>query len=235
MIKKAMILAAGFGKRVHPLTLKSPKPLLKIGNETLLSNTLKFLEEFGIKHVVINVHYLADQIVDYINREKFNLAIEIVKEKNKILDTGGGMLNVIHHFSNEAFLAINPDTIWNSNYLEELKFMQKFFFTNKKKCLLLVVNKKKSFDGSLKGDFNLKENLINRESNNNLNYIYTGLQIIKPEIFSDVNEKIFSINKIWNKLIKNNELYGVESNINFLHISTLNIYKSLLEKNLNVK
>ena len=235
MIKKAMILAAGFGKRVHPLTLKSPKPLLKIGDETLLSNTLKFLEEFGITKVVINVHYLADQIVDYINREKFNLTIEIVKEKNKILDKGGGKLNAIHHFPNEAFLAINPDTIWNLNYLEELKFMQNFFFTNKKKCLLLVVNKKKSFDQSFKGDFNLKKNLINRERDNNLNYIYTGLQIIKPEIFSNVNEKIFSINKIWNKLIMNNELYGVESNINFLHVSTLDIYKSLLEKNLNIK
>ena len=66
MIKKAMILAAGFGKRIHPLTIKSPKPLLKIGNETLLSNALKFLELFGISQVVINVHYLGEQIVDYV-------------------------------------------------------------------------------------------------------------------------------------------------------------------------
>ena len=85
MIKKAMILAAGFGKRIHPLTLKSPKPLLKIGNETLLSNTLKFLELFGIKQVVINVHYLGEQIIDYINRNKFNFKITIVNEKEKIL------------------------------------------------------------------------------------------------------------------------------------------------------
>ena len=78
-----MILAAGFGKRIHPLTLKSPKPLLKIGNETLLSNTLKFLEMVGIKKVVVNVHYLAEQIVDYINKNKFNLTIELVKEKKR--------------------------------------------------------------------------------------------------------------------------------------------------------
>ena len=76
MIKKAMILAAGFGKRVHPLTLKSPKPLLKIGNETLLSNTLKFLETFGIKQVVVNVHYLRKQIIEYIKKEKFNLRFQ---------------------------------------------------------------------------------------------------------------------------------------------------------------
>ena len=85
MIKKAMILAAGFGKRISPLTLKNPKPLLKIGNETLLSNTLKFLQLFEIKEIVVNVHYLREQIVDYINKNKFDLIINIVEEKHKIL------------------------------------------------------------------------------------------------------------------------------------------------------
>ena len=232
MIKKAMILAAGFGKRIHPLTLKHPKPLLKIGKETLLSNTLKFLKLFGIKQVVINVHYLGEQIVDYINRNQFNLTINIVKEKDKILDTGGGVLNAIQYFSNEPFLVINPDTIWNSNYLKELKLMEKSFFENKKsKCLLLVVNNEKSFDKSFKGDFNLKNNLISRKDIDHLNFIYTGVQIIKPEIFSGIEVEVFSINKIWNKLIENNDLYGAESHIDFLHVSTLDIYKELSKKN----
>ena len=235
MIKKAMILAAGFGKRLNPLTLNCPKPLLKIGKETLLSNTLKFLMMFGIRQVVINVHYLGEQIVDYINKNNFDLNINIVKEKNSILDTGGGVLNAIQHFSNETFIIINPDTIWNSSYLEEVKLMQKVFFENKKKCLLLVVNKKKSFDQTLRGDFSLNDNLINRKGQKNLDYIYTGLQIIEPKVFSNINEKIFSMNKIWDKLISNNELYAIESNVNFLHVSTLNIYKNLLEKNLDIK
>ena len=231
MIKKAMILAAGFGKRIHPLTLKSPKPLLKIGDETLLSNTLKFLELFGIKQVVINVHYLGEQIVNYINKNKFNLTISMVKEKDKILDSGGGVLNAIGYFLSDPFLIINPDTIWNSYYLKELKLMEKSFFENKKnKCFLLVVNKEKSFDQSFKGDFNLKNNLINRKHSDNLKYIYTGLQIIKPKVFSGYDAKVFSINKIWDKLIERNELHGMESNIDFLHVSTLNIYKNLLEK-----
>lgn len=231
MIKKAMILAAGFGKRIHPLTLKHPKPLLKIGNKTLLSNTLKFLELFGIKQAVINVHYLGEQIVDYINRNQFNLTINIVKEEDKILNTGGGVLNAIQYFSNEPFLIINPDTIWNSHYLKELKLMEKSFFENKKgKCSLLIVNKEKSFDRSFKGDFNLKNNLINRKDSDDLNSIYTGLQIIKSEVFNGLSEEVFSINRIWDKLIQRKELYGKESNINFLHVSTLDIYKRLLKK-----
>ena len=227
---KAMILCAGYGIRLHPLTIDCPKPLLKIGNETLLSNTLKFLEQYGIKHVVINVHYLAKQIVDYINKKKFNLSITIVEEKNKILGTGGGVLNAINYFLNEPFLIINSDTIWNSHYLKELKLMEKTLFENKKQCLLLIVNKKKSFDQSFKGDFNLKNNLINRKDRDNLNSIYTGLQIIKPEVFNGLSEEVFSINRIWDKLIQKNELHGMESNISFLHVSTLDIYKRLLEK-----
>jgi MurNAc alpha-1-phosphate uridylyltransferase len=229
-ITKAMILCAGFGKRLRPLTLSSPKPLLKIGDQTLLSNTLHMLEQYGVKKAVINVHYLGNHIMDYINKNKFSMAITIVNEKDKILDTGGGILNAIEHFSNEPFIVINPDTIWNSNYLNELKIMEKEFSMNKKnKCSLLVVNKNKSFDQALNGDFNLENNLVTRKDTDELKYIYTGFQIVKPDIFDHSNLKVFSINKIWDKLIQDKVLTGKESNINFLHVSTNNIYKSLLE------
>ena len=231
MIKKAMILAAGFGKRINPLTIKQPKPLLKVGNTTLLFNTLKFLELFGIKEVVINVHYLKEQIINYLKLNKFNLTINVVEEKNKILDTGGGVLNAIQHFSNQPFLIINPDTIWSENYLKEIQLMESLFFKDRSsKCSLLLVNKDKSFDKSFKGDFNLSNNLINRDKSETYKYIYTGLQIIKPEVFSNIDSKVFSINKIWDKLIQTNELSGLESNNDFLHVSNLNIYKDLLEK-----
>jgi len=226
MIKRAMILAAGFGKRLNPLTLISPKPLLKIGKETLLSNTINFLEQFKIKQLVINVHYLGDQIIEYINKKNFNLDITIVNEKEKILDTGGGIFNALKYF-NESFLCINPDTIWNLNHINELKKMESDFFSNKKKCNLLVVDKIKSFDKNLKGDFNLQNGLITRKKGENLKFIYTGLQIVNPEVFSNINEKVFSINKVWNQLIQNNQLFGFESKIDFLHVSTLTIYKKL--------
>ena len=228
MIKKAMILAAGFGKRLKPLTLKNPKPLLKIGQETLLSNTLKFLIEFGVKEVVINVHYLEKQIVDYINKNQFSIEITIVKEKDNILDTGGGILNAINYFD-EAFLCINPDTIWNTSYIKDLESMTKEFLLKNSKCSMMLVDKNKSFDRSFKGDFNLENYLINRK-NKNLKYIFTGVQIIKPELFAGINDKVFSINKIWNKLIENDQLHGFETNIDtFLHVSNLDIYDKLIK------
>ncbi len=226
-----MILAAGFGKRLQPLTNDCPKPLLKIGNKTLLSNTLELLNQFGIKEVVINVHYLQNKIINYIKDNKFKMTITISNENEEILDTGGGVYNALKHFSNESFLVINPDTVWNSLYLKELKLMEIEFFKKKEnKCFILVVNKKKSFDQSFIGDFNLINNLINRKNKSELNYIYTGAQIIKPEVFLDFRKKVFSINKIWDKLIENESLYGFESKVDFLHMSTLKIYKELLKK-----
>ena len=95
---------------------------------------------------------------------------------------------------------------------------------------MIKVNKKKSFDQSLNGDFNLENNLISRKHTDNLKYIYTGIQIIKPDVFEQIGMKVFSINMIWDELIQNKVLFGKESNINFLHVSTINIYKSLLEE-----
>ena len=154
------------------------------------------------------------------------MTINIVEEKEKILDTGGGIFNALSNF-NESFLCINPDTIWNLNYVKELQKMKNNFLLNNKKCILLVINKEKSFDKNLKGDFNLDNGLIARKTGGELKYIYTGLQIINPEVFLNINENIFSISKVWDKLIQNNQLHAFESNINFLHASTLEIYKKL--------
>ena len=169
------------------------------------------------------------KLLNISKKKKFNLKINVINEKEKILDTGGGVLNALKYF-NESFLCINPDTIWSLDYVREFKKMENDFFLSDKNCSILVVKKVKSFDKNMKGDFNLKNNLINKENKEDLKYIYTGLQIMKPKIFSNINEKVFSMNKIWEELIKKEELFGMESNINFLHVSNLDIYK-----NLNIK
>ena len=164
-IKKAIILSAGYGKRLNPMTLSKPKPLLKINKKTLLENTIHILEKFGIEEIIINTHYLSDQISTFINNKKFSSKIFIIEEHENILDTGGGVLNAAKKFNKNPFFVFNPDTIWSQSYLDDFKFMEEQYFHNDYKGVLLVVDKSKSFDKTMNGDFNLKKNILDREDN----------------------------------------------------------------------
>src|SRR6056300_755532 len=175
-LNTALILCAGFGKRLNPITLKTPKPLLKI------------------------------------------------KDGNTILNTGGGVLNLISKISEDNFLVFNPDTIWNENYVIEIENMIDLYFKKDFKNLLLLVDKKLSFDKNLKGDFNLNKNLISQDHKN---YIYTGCQILNKSIFKDKLISNFSISEIWLNLIKNNQLYGFESKLKFYHATDLETFNKL--------
>ena len=153
-IKHGMILAAGLGKRMQPITLKTPKPLIQIGKKNLLERAIDLLINHGIEEIAINVYHLSDQIKDFINNKKFKAKIIISEEQNQLLDTGGGILNATRNFQ-KPFIAINPDTLWNSDYLNELKDLEDLYFREKKNCLLLV-RKNLSFDSSFKGNYSFK-------------------------------------------------------------------------------
>jgi len=228
-IKKAIILSAGYGKRLNPMTLSKPKSLLEINKKTLLENTIHILENFGIKEIVINTHYLSDQINTFIDNKKFSSKIFLMEEHEKILDTGGGVLNAAKKFNNDPFFVLNPDTIWFQSYLDDFKTMEEQYFNNDYKGVLLVVDKTKSFDKTMKGDFNLKENIIDRNVNEK-RYIYTGSQILSNSVFKNKKIEPFSMNLIWDLLIKNKELLGVKSKQEFLHVTNLKIYNQLIEK-----
>ncbi len=226
-VKTALILCAGIGKRLNPLTLEKPKPLLEINNMNLLENTINLIRELGIKKIFLNTFYLKDQISDYLKEKKFNIAIDIVPDGHEILDTGGGIRNMIHNSEEKDFLIFNPDTIWNSNYLKNIKQMNEFFENNNIKNILLVVNKKLSFDKKLNGDFNLKKNLLSKNAENE--YIYTGCQIFNRDLIKNTKKKIFSVTEIWNELIEKNNLFGFDSNNKFYHITDLEVYNKLLK------
>jgi len=227
-IKRAIILSAGYGKRLNPLTLSKPKPLLEINKNTLLENTIYILEKFGIEEIVINTHYLSDQINAFIDNKKFSSKIFLIKEHKKILDTGGGVLNAAKKFNSNPFFVFNPDTIWSQSHLDDFKSMEEQYFNNDYKSVLLVVDKTKSFDKSMNGDFNLKENILDRESDEK-KYIYTGSQILNNSVFKNKKIEPFSMNLIWDLLIKNKELLGVKSKQEFLHVTNLKIYNQLIE------
>ena len=228
-IDTALILCAGYGKRLNPLTLKIPKPLLKINNTTLLENTIELIKNLEIKKIKINTFYLQEEIKKFIKEKNFEIEIEVISDGDEILDTGGGILNMIKSTNEQDFLVFNPDTIWNLNYLTIINQMKNFYFSKNKETILLVVEKNLSFDKNLKGDFTLSENLLKKKKENN--YIYTGCQIINRKAFSSSINKNFSILQIWNSLIKDKKLYGFRSDNEFLHVTNLEVYNNLLKGN----
>tara|TARA_B100000780_G_scaffold23473_1_gene14975 strand:- start:683 stop:1375 length:693 start_codon:yes stop_codon:yes gene_type:complete len=226
-INTALILCAGYGKRLNPLTLVEPKPLLKINEITLLENCINLIEFLGIKKVIINTFYLKKKIDNFIKIKNFKLDIKIINDGNVILNTGGGILNMIKSSDESDFLTLNPDTVWNKNYVEVVQNMEKFYFSNQLNNILLLTNKNLSFDKKLKGDFNLIDNKIIKKNQNNL--IYTGCQIINKNLFKSKLINNFSISEIWNEQINKNELYGYESLEDFYHLTNLDVYKELLK------
>ena len=223
-IKYGMILAAGFGKRMHPLTLNKPKPLLEINNISLLERAINLLINCGVQEISINVHYLSDQIKTFINIKKFNTKINISDETDLLLDTGGGVLAGTNNFNDNPFFVINPDTLWNKTYEEEVKKLEEIYLKNNKPSLLLV-DKSLSLDTSFVGDFNLKERMISKERENQ--FIFTGLHITKRSFLKSEKLKVFSMNKIWDDLIEDKNLYGLESKQKFYHLNTFEMYNKI--------
>ena len=223
-IKYGIVLAAGLGKRMQPLTLNKPKPLLEINNISLLERAINLLINFGVQEISINVHYLPDQIKSFINEKKFHAKINISDEVDLLLDTGGGVLAGTNSFNDNPFFVINPDTIWNKIYEEEVKKLEEIYFETSKPSLLLV-NKTLSIDTSFEGDFNLKEKIISKDEENK--FIFTGLHITKRSFLKSEKFKVFSMNKIWDDLIKDKNLCGLESKQKFYHLNTFEMYNKV--------
>ena len=228
-IEVAVILGAGFGKRLSPITNKIPKPLIEIGNETILEKTIKLVKKLDLKKILINLHFKREQLKDFIKKKNFDIEIELFEEVPEILNTGGGISNMIMGNKNDYFLTLNPDTLWEENHIDEILKMEKQFFNSSSKNTLLVVNKDKSFDQNLIGDFNLEANKLNKTKP--LNFIYTGCQILEKQIFEKFNSKSFPMSEVWNDLLSRNELTGFESRVNFKHITNYDTYNKLLKSN----
>ena len=224
-INTALILCAGFGKRLNPLTLKTPKPLLKINNVTLLENCIDMITKLGVKNILLNTFHLNKEFHNFMNNKSFSVRVQIIQESEKILNTGGGILNMIDHCKDNDFLIFNPDTLWNEKYISEIDKMQNFYFSNKINNILLVVEKKLSFDQNLMGDFKLKKNLLIKEKTKD--FIYTGCQILNKNLFKSYKVENFPISEVWEDLLKNDELNGFESLNRFYHLTNLEIFKKL--------
>ena len=224
-INTALILCAGLGKRLNPLTLKTPKPLLELDNVTILERCINIILKSGAKKIFLNTFHLGNQIFEFIKKKNFPIDIQIIEDGKEILDTGGGILNMIENSDENDFIIFNPDTLWHKEYIGEINKMTNFYFLNKLDNILLSANKQLSFDKNLKGDFNLKNNLLKKNDNND--FIYIGCQILSRRLFEKYKVNRFSISEIWNELLKKDKLNGFESFSKFYHLTNLETFKKL--------
>ena len=193
------------------------------GLETISNADIVYLEQFTSPISESDLEKIKNSI-----KGEFKLAKRwLVEDGNEILDTGGGIFNMINSLNEENFMVFNPDTVWGIDYLNCIKEMENFYFSKKIQNILMVVNKDLSFDKNLRGDFDLLDNQLNKKKLNQ--YIFTGCQIINKKIFASIKNKSFSILQIWNDLIKENKLYGYESKNKFYHVTDLEIYNKLLK------
>tara|TARA_B100000242_G_scaffold116693_1_gene81462 strand:- start:243 stop:932 length:690 start_codon:yes stop_codon:yes gene_type:complete len=224
-VKTAFILCAGLGKRLNPMTLETPKPLLKLNDKTMLEKCINMILELGIKKIFLNTFHLGNQISEFIKNKKFPIDIQIINDGNEILNTGGGILNMIKNSQDENFIIFNPDTLWGLNYLDEINNMQNLYFSNNLENILLCVKKNLSFDKNLKGDFNLINYSLRKNKDND--FIFIGCQILNKSLFNSYKLCNFSISEIWDELLNKNELNGFESVNKFYHLTNLETFKKL--------
>jgi len=221
-----MILAAGYGKRMKHLTKEVPKPLLKINDRELLSYNIEFFLNLGCNKIVINTHYLHNEIKIFVEKKFSNNNINLIFEP-ELLNTGGGIKNALSYFGEKNFLVTNSDILWNDDNRKDINdFIAEY--QKIKFCKLLLVENKK-FKGLKKkeGDFNLENNLISRWEKNDPHLYFSGLQIINPNIFSQIKQYSFSMNLLWDILIKYNQLQGQISNSVVTHIGDINSYNEI--------
>jgi len=226
-ISQAIILAAGFGTRLRPLTLNTPKPLIEINNKPIIFYILEELRKNNIKKCFINTHYLSEKIQNYINvynKKNKSMNIRIVKE-SEILETGGAIKNIKGKDTTQPIIVINGDSIIiprkKDNFLNELI---NNFDPIKMDFLLLLDDAKNAIGYNGRGDFSSENknhpSRIYREHVNGL--AYTGWQILNPKVIDKVKINKFSVNMCYDEAIKNNLIWGIKNSGKWLHIGTQN-------------
>jgi len=230
-IKSAIILAAGFGKRMRHLTHEVPKPLINFKGKPLIQYSIDFLESLNVQEIVINVHYKSDQIKEFV-RSLNNSKIKISDESSEILDTGGGVKKAMGLINGTKSIVINSDVLWNEEQASSLKEMDSMFDQNSCDSLLCLSPLKNTKGYKGEGDFVfLNNNKIRRYQNNDQSpFVYCGAQIISIDSFIDFEEDIFSINKIWNRSISNDRLMGFKNNNDVFHIGSVETLDRFNEK-----
>ncbi len=220
MINSAMVMAAGLGTRMRPLTNDRPKPLVQVAGKALIDHSLDKLREVGIRDVVVNVHYLPDMVRAHLAARGKDLNIAISDESDLLLETGGGLIKALPLLAQDPFYCINSDNIWTEHENNSLKELARYWDAEKMDALLLVVPKSHAHNHGGAGDFFLSSDsqLTRRNDEPHAPFIYTGIQLISHRLLRDPPDGAFSTNVLWNRAISDRRLYGIVHKGNWFDI-----------------
>lgn len=211
MIDTAMLMAAGLGKRMRPLTATRPKPLVKVAGKPLMDHALDRLEAGGIRKVVVNVHYLADTVEAHIAARKGGIEFAVSDERAKLLETGGGLMKAEPLLGEEPFFCANSDNLWVDGPNETLGVMRRIWDPGRMDALLLLVPLARANCHRGPGDFHMDATgrLARRKTAHVAPFVFTGVQILSPSLLTDPPSDVFSTNVFWNRAIEAGRCYGV--------------------------
>ena len=231
ILPKAMIFAAGLGTRMKPITNTIPKPLVKIHGKALIDYNLDRLQRLGVKEVVVNVHYFADQIEQHLSH-RTSPKIHISDERNKLLDTGGGFMKALPVIGTNPLYLLNSDNIWIDENNASLAKLSASWDVAKMDMLLLLATADQNYGYFGSGDFVATESgqLRRKTADDDSALIYTGVAIIKPRVFEGLVLRKFSLNQIFDTLIENNKLFGVQMSGRWYHIGTPEVIDAVADE-----
>ena len=208
--KTAMVLAAGLGKRMRPLTASRPKPLIEVAGQALLDHLLDKLRAAGVENAVVNVHYLADAVEAHLAKKPHGLNIKISDERKLLLETGGGMVKAAPLIDSDPFLVVNSDNLWVDGPADTLKLLASHWNGNKMDALLLLVPHARASNHGGRGDFHMGRTgrLRRRERTHVAPFVYTGIQMCSKRLLEGAPDGPFSTNILWDRAIEEGRCFG---------------------------
>lgn len=207
----AMVLAAGLGKRMRPLTATRPKPLVEVAGQSLLDHVLDRLRAAGIPRVIVNVHYLADALEAHLKRKGGDLDIVISDERRLLLETGGGVANALPLIGEDPFLVVNSDNLWVDGPVDAIRLLANRWDDATMDALLLMIPLARANCHNGQGDFHMDPRgaIARRRPGRVAPFVFTGVQMVSRRLFDDAPEGPFSFNLLWNRAIAAGRAYGI--------------------------
>jgi N-acetyl-alpha-D-muramate 1-phosphate uridylyltransferase len=206
----AMVMAAGLGKRMRPLTASRPKPLVEVAGKPLIDHVFDRLRAAGVRKVVVNVHYLADALEAHLKARAQDFNLTISDERKLLLETGGGMIQAGPMIGADPFLAINSDNYWIDGPADTLHLLASLWREEDMDALLLLVPQARAGNHRGQGDFHMNADgrLIRRQKGKIAPFVFTGIQMVSKRLLRDAPEGAFSTNILWNRAIEEGRCFG---------------------------